>query len=346
MTGVGYGDIVPANAFEHLLCVSYMVLSQMFAAKIFADITWITETCRQSKAEYIALLSQTSSVLASMRAPVTLRKRVFACQEFVERQREHRSQDCLQDLSRPLLEELRLLVYYDLVVQAPFLQEQPTYMVRAIIMSLHDLVYLPCDVIVRKGDVGTELFFVRSGSAGVFTTRRMPEWGDQEVHVLHSGSYFGEIAVLTGMTRRSWVVARTYCSCSTLAKDAMDELMAKHPEGLAGLVKSFQNALGLEPRITWTAFGERLHREFADESDLHKCCCAGSDGFYSVADSEDTGCINWERWQSLTTMLHLTPLDAKLLWVQLEPDDTGAVDYEFFLEVIEQHGDQSESDAC
>ena len=61
----------------------------------------------------------------------------------------------------------------------------------------------PRERIVREGDEGDACYFIASGAAEVvFPGRRIP---------LGSGDLFGEMALLTGMTRQADVVAMTYC---------------------------------------------------------------------------------------------------------------------------------------
>jgi len=337
MTGVGYGDVVPVNGTERMLCALYMVISQLFAAKIFADVTWITETLRHQKARFYTWLSETEAVMGSMQVPSSLQRRVRAYQDFVEKQRERGAEDCLKTLSRPLQEELKLVVYYDLVSTAPFLMEQPTSVVRAIIMSLKEYFFLPFDVIVRKGDIGTELFFLRKGTSCVFSSSELPKWQDTPVKVLSAGSYFGEVALLTGMRRRGWVVAKTFCACSILTKQFMDQLFLEHPACLPGMVQSFQRTLGLESKLSWREFGERLGHEFESEDALYHFLCNALD-----ADSP-SGVVAWKRWEMLAQRMQVSNLDSKLLWIRLSPDKQGHVDFDCFMQVVEMsmQGDAS-----
>merc|ERR1712100_541494 len=108
--------------------------------------------------------------------------------------------------------------YHSLVVQAEFLQAQPITALRQIVNALEDCVFLPGDIILRRGDEGHERYFLRSGKAAVFSSVEVPVWDDTEIRTLDCGCYFGEVALITGQPRSSWVLARTYCICSVLPK--------------------------------------------------------------------------------------------------------------------------------
>jgi CPA1 family monovalent cation:H+ antiporter len=75
----------------------------------------------------------------------------------------------------------------------------------------------PRELIVREGDEGDACYFIASGAAEVvFPDRRIP---------LGSGDLFGEMALLTGMTRQADVVAMTYCRLLVLRKVDFDRFM-------------------------------------------------------------------------------------------------------------------------
>src|SRR5579872_1852930 len=75
----------------------------------------------------------------------------------------------------------------------------------------------PRELIVREGDQGDACYFIASGAAEVvFPGRRIP---------LGSGDLFGEMALITGMTRQADVVAMTYCRLLVLRRIDFDRFM-------------------------------------------------------------------------------------------------------------------------
>jgi CPA1 family monovalent cation:H+ antiporter len=79
---------------------------------------------------------------------------------------------------------------------------------------------VPNDLIVRKGEPGSSMFFIASGAVEV----ALP---DQSIP-LKRGDVFGEIALLTGAPRQADVKALTYCRLLVLRKVDFDRFMAEN----------------------------------------------------------------------------------------------------------------------
>lgn len=77
---------------------------------------------------------------------------------------------------------------------------------------------------MKKGDIGLEMMFIKSGSVTV-----RDETGNVVYATLEKGSFFGEIGVLFPMKRTASVMAETHCIVNVLRKDKLDSLLYKYP---------------------------------------------------------------------------------------------------------------------
>merc|ERR1719375_723789 len=112
VTSIGHGDIVPQGNEERSIDAVLMVLSQLYIAKTFADLTFLISTRNYWKAQRQHRVTQTSAALKSMNAPPALRKRVLCYQDYIwEIRTERRSQECLRDLSDVLRFEIKTVMY-------------------------------------------------------------------------------------------------------------------------------------------------------------------------------------------------------------------------------------------
>lgn len=344
VTSIGYGDITPQNSDERLVASAVMILSQLYFAKVFADLTFLTSMYNQWTLQRHQRMTQTRSALESMNIPKTLIQRVQACQTYVwDMQKERRAKNCFEDLTTQLQEEVKLVLYSRLVMQVPFLQTLDARALRFLIGRLSDQVFLPADFIICRGDIGNEMYFLREGFAGVFTCQRAPHWEDDEIKRVEKGSHFGEIALLTGQLRTAWIMARAYCLTSVLQASAIDNLMAQDPTSICTLIKNFQDMLKLKPSLSWADVKIRLDREFDPDDprrqDLYDFVCSGDDGLAPA------GLITWTRYQVLLSRIQVSQLDQKLLWAELDEEQSGAVTfYLFVLTVYGSAPEESDSD--
>jgi CRP-like cAMP-binding protein len=79
----------------------------------------------------------------------------------------------------------------------------------------------------RQGATGHYLYLVVEGEADVILT---VSDHTEKVATLHSGDYFGEMALMTGEPRRATVVAKTEVKCYRLDKEAFQYIIERRPE--------------------------------------------------------------------------------------------------------------------
>ncbi|OQW90472.1 MAG: hypothetical protein BWK79_19770, partial [Beggiatoa sp. IS2] len=85
-------------------------------------------------------------------------------------------------------------------------------------------------VLFEEGDAGASLFIVVEGVVGVRIQSKEELSQSVEVARLGAGSFFGEMAMLTGEKRGATIVAVTDTVLLEITKDDIAELMAKQPE--------------------------------------------------------------------------------------------------------------------
>ncbi len=92
------------------------------------------------------------------------------------------------DLSSQLKMSLALHFYKDLIKAVPFFSDGSDDFLGKICMNLRLGIYMPGDFIIRKGDVGRELFIVNKGEVHVLQNDT-----GAAIATLYAGSFFGEI---------------------------------------------------------------------------------------------------------------------------------------------------------
>lgn len=89
---------------------------------------------------------------------------------------------------------------------------------------LQQVSFPPDEVIVRKGENGTDMYFINRGQVGV-----MDDEEDQPLIRMSEGDIFGEMALILHRPRAATIKALEYCELYRLEKARLDRLVAKYP---------------------------------------------------------------------------------------------------------------------
>jgi CPA2 family monovalent cation:H+ antiporter-2 len=80
----------------------------------------------------------------------------------------------------------------------------------------------PGERIIRRGERGGSMYFISAGAVEVAV-------GDRRIRI-EAGSFFGEMALLTGERRTADVTAIDYCQFLVLDRRDFNQFMSRHPE--------------------------------------------------------------------------------------------------------------------
>lgn len=97
----------------------------------------------------------------------------------------------------------------------------------ALVRGLRLHAFQPGDIVFAEGEPGRSLFVVASGSVKVFV--RDPSGHPVLLRELLEGTFFGEIALLTGAPRSATVTAATRTELLELDRATLDAIAATHP---------------------------------------------------------------------------------------------------------------------
>jgi CRP-like cAMP-binding protein len=89
------------------------------------------------------------------------------------------------------------------------------------------LSFAPGEHIVRQGDSGDSMFFVASGSVGIFL--HSSHGIENQIAVIHPGDFFGEASLLTGEPRTATAVALSGVDCYELEKSGFQGVVERVP---------------------------------------------------------------------------------------------------------------------
>jgi len=172
---------------------------------------------------YKEKLQQIEEYMSHRRLPVTLRDKITKYYEHRFQGKLFDEERILGEVSRPLRNSIINYNCRDLVRAVPFFYDADPDFVSAIITKLQFEVYLEGDIIIREGELGTEMYFLKSGTVSV-------SCDGETTDDLTDGSYFGEICLLTNARRTATVEAKSVCDIYILHAEDFREVVDEYPE--------------------------------------------------------------------------------------------------------------------
>eukprot|EP00746_Dinoflagellata_sp_MGD_P003679 gnl/MRDRNA2_/MRDRNA2_107116_c0_seq1.p1 gnl/MRDRNA2_/MRDRNA2_107116_c0~~gnl/MRDRNA2_/MRDRNA2_107116_c0_seq1.p1 ORF type:complete len:845 (-),score=119.44 gnl/MRDRNA2_/MRDRNA2_107116_c0_seq1:63-2597(-) len=227
MMMISESRVVNSNA-ELVFSIVMAILGCMLISVLLAEVVQLIRRRALLEDLRCEQLAHVSMGASSLKLPGALRRRIIEYVRFLQEVHDRRTMQILfENLSPTLVLELRLTLFHDLIANAPFFHGAPANVVKQLVMSLKDCFYQPGDFIVRKGEIASEMYFIKSGTCDV-----IPELNLTSVQKLSCGDCFGEIAMLKDDTsfRTAWVRARDFVHLAMLVKNDMAMVIAALPQ--------------------------------------------------------------------------------------------------------------------
>ncbi|ODM95311.1 Cyclic nucleotide-gated cation channel beta-1 [Orchesella cincta] len=132
-------------------------------------------------------------------------------------------------LPKNMKAEIALNIHVETLAKVKLFQNCETAFLRDLVVKLRSIIILPGDFVCRKGEIGREMFIVKSGKIQVIGGAS----GTQVLASLGEGSVFGEIALLGigGMNKRTADVrAAGFVNLFVLSKADLNAAIRDYPE--------------------------------------------------------------------------------------------------------------------
>jgi glucose-6-phosphate 1-dehydrogenase len=118
--------------------------------------------------------------------------------------------------------------------KVPLFEGADAVLLSSLIMALKPVVFQPGDLVIRKGEIGRELYLISSGNAEVIDA------SGSIIATLSEGDFFGEISLLTSAPRNATVRAQSYCDFFVLEKADFVRVLRDHPQFLKSMMEIAQ----------------------------------------------------------------------------------------------------------
>ncbi len=225
LTTIGYSGTVAVTNAEILYSIVVMIFGVATYGYVIANAANILVNIDPARAGYFEHMEKLSSFMNYRGIPSELQRRVRDYHAYVwEHRLGYDEGQILGGLPPSLLNEVSMYLKRDVIQHVPFFASVSDELLSEIALAMHPAVYMPGDVIIRKGDVGRAIYFISRGEVEVI--------GDdgKTIAVLGKGEAVGEMALVLNKPRGATVRAIGFCDLYTLDKSSFDDILSRYPQ--------------------------------------------------------------------------------------------------------------------
>ncbi|XP_047042288.1 cyclic nucleotide-gated cation channel beta-3-like isoform X1 [Helicoverpa zea] len=219
----------PENTIEYLFMTAAWLMGVFVFALLIGQIRDIIATATRAKTEYRKTLDGSSRYLRRLNMPVTLQRRVASWFDYTwSKQRCFDEPSILNSLPFNMKRDVALEVHMSTLSKVQLFRDCSSSLLRDLVLQLRPVCFLPGDVVVRRGDVGHQMYIISSGECCV-----MSQDEKEVLATLHEGSVFGEISLLgiDGLRRRTATVrSRGYAGLFALSRADLEAALKHHKQ--------------------------------------------------------------------------------------------------------------------
>lgn len=148
-------------------------------------------------------------------------------------------QEVLHYLPDKLKAEIAIHVHFATLKKVSIFEQCEAGLLEELVLKLRSQVFSPGDYVCRKGDIGKEMYIIKTGKLDVVDDN------NKVLATLSDGGYFGEISILGGLGNRRTATVRSvgYSELFCLSKQDLHHALLEYPEAKAILQENARKLL-------------------------------------------------------------------------------------------------------
>ena len=232
MLTVGYGDIVPPNKNEIIVCIVSIVLGCVVYAYNISSIGMILQDFNKENVEFTRKINIINQFMKRKNINKDLQMRIREYLRFIWKEEKTQNLEkehiIIDSLSSSLKEELLLQAYGAILKKHPMFYTNFTEKsLRKIVHIINDVRLFPDEELFKKNEEENSLYFVMKGKMELFLTTKN---GEIVLKSLEIGENFGEVEFFTGRNRQFSAKSRGFTTLFSINREEFIAILQKNPE--------------------------------------------------------------------------------------------------------------------
>ncbi len=222
----------PETTFERFYMIVIYMIGLVIFAVVVGSVTDIIDDLRMKRSIFQKKVDGVKSYMAARNVNADLQERVLKWfdNSWTSTQGLDERLIFQEFLPSNLQAEIAMNIHMQSLKRVHIFQDCEPGLLQQLVTKLKLQVFSPGDFVCRKGDIGREMYFIKSGRLVVVS-----DDGEKVFANLGEGSFFGEISILdipgnkTGNRRTANVKSVGYANLFCLTKNDLWQVLAEYP---------------------------------------------------------------------------------------------------------------------